>query len=312
LLPFGCAAVVKPTNAIFLKQCGHLIWGRFAAQREQAPSPQKLFSLKGLSMLALPWLHLALLSLGYALALVYGQLSWLAAISVGLLLIAGFAVRQQTVPVGRYLGHGLFIFLALALAMHWLPGFYNGRGINPHRLTDDAVPFSMYLNQDKPLIGFWLLLVCPWIVGRRSLRLSIYATAMALILSVVLALGGALLLGMISWAPKWPDQAWLWVANNLLLVTLVEEALFRGYIQGGLSRHFKHLPYGENLALLLASLVFGLAHMGAGWQWVLLASLAGVGYGLAYRFGGLGAAIATHFGLNLLHFGLFTYPMLAG
>ena len=25
-----------------------------------------------------------------------------------------------------------------------------------------------------------------------------------------------------------------------------------------------------------------------------------------------GAAIATHFGLNLLHFGLFTYPMLAG
>lgn len=263
-------------------------------------------------MLALPWLHLAFLSLGYALALVFGQLSWLAGISVGLLLIAGFAVRQQAVPVGRYLGHGLFIFLALALAMHWLPGFYNGRGINPQRFSDNSVPFTLYLNQDKPLIGFWLLLVCPWIVGRRSLRLSIYATALALILSVVLALGGAVLLGMISWAPKWPDHAWLWVANNLLLVTLVEEALFRGYIQGGLSRHFKHLPYGENLALLLASLVFGLAHLGAGWQWVLLASLAGVGYGLAYRFGGLGAAIATHFGLNLLHFGLFTYPMLAG
>ena len=45
---------------------------------------------------------------------------------------------------------------------------------------------------------------------------------------------------------------------------------------------------------------------------VLLAGLAGVGYGLAYRFGGLAAAIATHFGLNLLHFALFTYPMLAG
>jgi len=128
----------------------------------------------------------------------------------------------------------------------------------------------------------------------------------------VLALGGALLLDMISWAPKWPDQAWLWTLNNLLLVTLVEEALFRGYIQGGLTRYFKNLPYGENLALLLASLMFGLVHVGAGWQWVLLASLAGVGYGLAYRFGGLGAAIATHFGLNLLHFGLFTYPMLAG
>lgn len=263
-------------------------------------------------MPALPWLYLALLSIGYAIALIYGQLGWLAAISVALLLLAGFAVRQPKIQAGRYIGHGLFIVLALALAMHWLPGFYNGRGIDPQRFTEDAVPFSMYLNQDKPLIGFWLLLVCPWIVGRRSLRLSIYATALALTLSVVLALGGALLLGVISWAPKWPDHTWLWVLNNLLLVSLVEEALFRGYIQGGLSRRLKHLPYGENLALLLASLLFGLVHLGAGWQWVLLAGLAGVGYGLAYRFGGLGAAIATHFGLNLLHFGLFTYPMLAG
>ncbi|MDO8404462.1 MULTISPECIES: CPBP family intramembrane glutamic endopeptidase [unclassified Pseudomonas] len=263
-------------------------------------------------MLALPWTYLALLSLGYALALTYGHLGWLAGISVALLLVAGFAVRQQKIPIARFLGHGVFIILAVALAMHWLPGFYNGRGIDPHRITDDAAPFTMYLNQDKPLIGFWLLLVCPWIVGRRSLRLSVYATALALPLSAILALGGALLLGMISWAPKWPDQAGLWVLNNLLLVTLVEEALFRGYVQGGLSRHFKHLPYGENLALLLASLLFGVAHAGAGWQWVLLAGLAGVGYGLAYRFGGLGAAIATHFGLNLLHFALFTYPMLAG
>ncbi|MET0775246.1 MAG: CPBP family intramembrane glutamic endopeptidase [Pseudomonas mandelii] len=263
-------------------------------------------------MIALPWTYLALLSLGYTLALTYGHLGWLAGISVALLLVAGFAVRQQKLPIARYFGHGVFIILALALAMHWLPGFYNGRAIDPQRFTDDAVPFSMYLNQDKPLIGFWLLLVCPWIVGRRSLRLSVYATALALPLSVILALGGALLLGMIGWAPKWPDQTGLWVLNNLLLVTLVEEALFRGYVQGGLSRHLKHLPYGENLALLLASLLFGVAHAGAGWQWVLLAGLAGVGYGLAYRFGGLGAAIATHFGLNLLHFALFTYPMLAG
>lgn len=263
-------------------------------------------------MLALPWPHLTLLSLGYGMALAYGHLGWFATISVALLLIAGFSVRQQTLPLGRYLGHGLFIVLALALATHWLPGFYNGRVINPQRFTDNAVPFSMYLNLDKPLIGFWLLLVCPWIVGRRSPRLFLYATTLALILSAVLALGGALVLNVIDWAPKWPEQAWLWLLNNLLLVTLVEEALFRGYIQGGLSRCLGHLPYGENLALLLASLVFGLAHVGAGWQWVLLASLAGIGYGLAYRFGGLAAAIATHFGLNLLHFSLFTYPMLAG
>ncbi|MPR02524.1 CPBP family intramembrane metalloprotease [Pseudomonas sp. MAFF 212408] len=263
-------------------------------------------------MLALPWLYLMLLSMGYAVALTYGQLGMLAGVSVALLLIAWYAVRQQRNPWARYLGHGLFIVLALGLALHWLPGFYNGLGIAPQRFTPDSAPFSMYLNQDKPLIGFWLLLACPWLVAQRSLRLSIYVTALALTLTAITALGGAALLGIISWAPKWPAQAWLWVLNNLLLVTLVEEALFRGYIQGGLSRRFQHLPYGEHLAVLLASLLFGLAHVGAGGYWVLLAGIAGVGYGLAYRFGGLGAAIATHFGLNLLHFGLFTYPMLAG
>ena len=263
-------------------------------------------------MPALPWTFLTLLSLGYGLALVYGHLSWLATLSVLLLLIAGIAVRQREIRIAPYLGHALFLFMALALALHWLPGFYNGRVIAPQRFTDDAVRFAMYLNLDKPLIGFWLLLVCPWIVCRRSLRLCCYATALGLVLSSVLALGGALLLGLISWAPKWPDQAWLWLLNNLLLVTLVEEALFRGYIQGGLSRRFRHLAYGENLALLLASLLFALVHAGAGWQWVLLSGLAGLGYGLAYRFGGLAAAVATHFGLNLLHFALFTYPMLAG
>ncbi|VVP87561.1 hypothetical protein PS918_02901 [Pseudomonas fluorescens] len=263
-------------------------------------------------MLTLPWSYLALLSLGYGMALAYGRLGWLAALPVALLLIAGFAARQPKLPLGRYLGHALFIVLALALATHWLPGFYNARVIDPQRFTDDAVPFSLYLNLDKPLIGFWLLLACPWIIGRRSLRLFLPATALALTLSALLALGGALMLGVIAWAPKWPEHAVLWLLNNLLLVTLVEEALFRGYIQGGLSRRLGHLPHGDHLALLLASLLFGLAHLGAGWQWVLLASLAGIGYGLAYRFGGLAAAIATHFGLNLLHFGLFTYPMLAG
>ncbi|MCH4880723.1 CPBP family intramembrane metalloprotease [Pseudomonas sp. TMW22090] len=263
-------------------------------------------------MLVMPWPYLTLLTAGYVLALTYGQLSLQASIPITLLLLAGFAVQPQNHRYARYLGHSLFVLIAIALALHYLPGFHNAQVIEPQRFSDNAVPFSMYLNLDKPLLGFWLLLACPWLIAQRAFSPTLKTSAIALTLTAVATFTCAWLLGIIEWAPKWPDVARIWLLNNLLLVTLVEEALFRGYIQGGLSQRLKHLPYGEHLAVLLAATVFGLAHWGAGWQWVLLATLAGIGYGLAYRFGGLAAAIATHFGLNLLHFGLFTYPMLAG
>jgi membrane protease YdiL (CAAX protease family) len=262
-------------------------------------------------MLVMPWPYLTLLSAGYVLALTYGQITAQASLPIILLLLAGFAVHQQRIRFGRHLGHALFILLALTLALHWWPGFHNARMIDQERFTENAMPFSMNLNLDKPLIGFWLLLICPWIIGRHSWVQALKSGALTLSLTAIVTLGSAWLLGIVEWAPKWPPQAWLWINNNLLMVTLVEEALFRGYLQGGLSRRFQHLRYGEHVALLIVSLLFGLAHWGAGWQWILLATVAGIGYGLAYRFGGLAAAIATHFGINLLHFGLFTYPMLA-
>ena len=117
-------------------------------------------------MIALPWPYLALLTLGYGLALSYGQLGAQTLIALALLTVSGFAVVQNKSHLLRYAGHALFVLLALALALHWLPGFHNGRAITPTRLTPDAVPFSMYFNLDKPLIGFWLLLVCPWIAPR--------------------------------------------------------------------------------------------------------------------------------------------------
>jgi len=64
-------------------------------------------------------------------------------------------------------------------------------------------------------------------------------------------------------------------------------------------------------SLAAGAAIFGAAHLAAGWQWALLAGLAGLGYGLAYRRGGLGAAMLAHFLLNSLQFFLFTYPMRA-
>jgi membrane protease YdiL (CAAX protease family) len=260
-------------------------------------------------MSALRWTTLMLLSLGYAVALTYGQLSLPAAVTVGLLTMAGICVSHFNHRAVNTFGHLLFIALAIGLASHWLPGFLNARAIAAVRFSPDAAPFSMFLNLDKSLIGFWIVLACPWLIYRASVARSAAVTASTFVVTTCVCMATAATLGILAWTPKWPEQSGIWIFNNLLLVTLTEELLFRGYIQGGLARLFKRLPYHDVLAIALASVVFGLAHLGAGWQWVLLAGTAGIGYGVAYRLGGLTAAVLTHFGLNLVHFSLFTYPM---
>ncbi|KVE28392.1 CAAX protease [Burkholderia singularis] len=251
-------------------------------------------------------------ALAYAGALATGMLAPVALAPIALLMAAAYAVApERSLPV-RYAGHALFAVLAVALMLHWLPGFHNPRVIDPVRFTPDAVPFSMYLNLDKPLVGFWLLWVLPWLRSdercARTWRVGIGAAVATSAACLVFALG----VGLVGWSPKWPTSGWLWFANNLLLVCFAEEALFRGYLQGGLSRLLANRVRGGHVwALAIAALLFGAAHAAGGWQWIVLSATAGVGYGLAYRAGGLRAAILAHIGLNVVHFGLFTYPMLA-
>ncbi|GAA4330514.1 CPBP family intramembrane metalloprotease [Pigmentiphaga soli] len=252
------------------------------------------------------WTALALFAAGYALALLHGRLLAPSLAAFGLLALAGACVRQRPAAV-RIAGHAIFLCAALALALHLLPGFGNALVIDHAILAPGSAPYSMYLNLDKPLIALWLLWACPWIAPPCSAAAAGRAILRAAPATVAVCLGCAVAAGLVDWSPKWPPQAWIWMGANLLQVCVAEEALFRGYVQGGLDRHGSTL---SRAALPLSALLFGLAHAGAGWPWMALAALAGLGYGLAYRQGGLLAAIAAHFLLNLAHFGLFSYPML--
>ncbi|RMO81676.1 CPBP family intramembrane glutamic endopeptidase [Pseudomonas syringae group genomosp. 3] len=257
------------------------------------------------------WMVLFLLSTGYALALSYGSIAPSAALSIGLLLVAWLCVALPSDKYIRFFGHVLFVVTGLALAFHLAPGFNNAQVIEATRFSADAQVFSMYLNLDKPLIGFWLILACPWIMPKVDIAHSLKVGVLALIVTSAFCMTAAVVLNVVGWTPKWPAQGLIWLFNNLLLVTLAEELFFRAYLQGGLQRLFKDSRFATALSVTLAAGLFGLAHAGAGWEWMVLASMAGVGYGIAFRSGGLPAAVISHFGLNLVHFGLFTYPMLA-
>jgi membrane protease YdiL (CAAX protease family) len=207
--------------------------------------------------------------------------------------------------------HIVFIVLSLLLFLHKLPGFHNLLVFDRIKFSPDAAPFNMYLNLDKPFIGLILFTFFGsiWYAHRPNVKTLFKAIGLPLLVISVLCLGTALLLHFIKWDPKVPPRAWLWALNNLLLVAVCEEALFRGYLQGTLGKQiFKEKsPY---LPLFITALLFGVSHTTGGPPLMLLAFIAGSGYGWAYYKGGILASILMHFIFNALHFFMFTYPML--
>jgi membrane protease YdiL (CAAX protease family) len=99
--------------------------------------------------------------------------------------------------------------------------------------------------------------------------------------------------------------------NNLLITCVTEEAFFRGFLLAGLARGMAGRRYGVAVAVVVSTVLFGLAHAPGGPLLVVFATLAGLGYAAAYlRSGRIEGAILTHFALNAVHFVAFTYPSL--
>lgn len=259
------------------------------------------------------WAWLGLLGAAAVAGLLTGivlpsGIGWLALLNLAL-----FAFRRPTLPLWARIGLAAVVAaLALGLMIHWLPGFNNPRVLYAVTFSPDAVPFTLFLNFDKTAAG---LVLIGWTQDRitraadwgRMLR-GLWPTALATV-AVVLAL--SIQLGYVRLDPKVPAETGLWLAVNLLFTCMAEEAAFRGFVQGQLQRLLPYVPGGMWLAIILAAGLFGLAHAAGGPTYVTLAAVAGVGYGWIYhRTQRIEASILAHFGLNVLHFFLFTYPAL--
>jgi membrane protease YdiL (CAAX protease family) len=111
-----------------------------------------------------------------------------------------------------------------------------------------------------------------------------------------LGIGLGMLLNFIHFHPRVPSPLAVvsGILITLLLIAVPEEMFFRGVLQNLLETRFS-----KTTALLLASLLFGLSHFhkGApfGWKYILIATMAGVFYGRAWRAQRqLLASIITH------------------
>jgi membrane protease YdiL (CAAX protease family) len=224
-----------------------------------------------------------------------------------------WALTQKNLglPVKSLLFPVVFL-LSIGLLIHRLPGFANPKIISSLRLSDDALPYDKYLNFDSALIGLFIL-------GFGHQRLDSASRWWAMLkkmtlitpLTWLIVMCLSLLLGYVQWQPKWTTIFFLWAWGNLLFTCIVEESFFRGFIQKYLMQGLSKTRYGDALAIAIAAVLFGLKHYWGGSKYILLATVAGVGYGWAYlHTRRIEASILTHFSLNSLHFLLFTYPAL--
>jgi membrane protease YdiL (CAAX protease family) len=255
-----------------------------------------------------PWLLLFIMAMAWGL--VGGVLEPLAIGALVALVLAAYGCASAAHAWLRLLCGLLAGVLALALAMHKLPGFHNPLLIDRVLLSEGAAPYTQYANFDKGAVGLILLAVlCRRVASWAELGQVLRRTAPVLAVTLLVTLGFAVAAGVIGIDLKLPQQTLMFLALNLLVTVVAEEAFFRGLLQARLAMALARFPWGSWLAVAVSALLFGAAHLGGGLRYGILATIAGLGYGWAYqRTQRIEAAILVHIALNAVHFIGFTYP----
>ncbi|XVN41184.1 MAG: CPBP family intramembrane glutamic endopeptidase [Rickettsia endosymbiont of Argas persicus] len=206
----------------------------------------------------------------------------------------------------------LFILISVCFAVfafHKVPGFFNVMAINKLQLSDLSIPFSMYLNFDKVMPALIIFTMSDLFILEKSksdgiVKYTLFPLLSCIAIVIILALTS----GYALFEPKLPDILPIWMINNFFFICFSKEVFFRGFIQ----RTLKNLlPKQQILALVIASLIFGATHFQGGLTYIALSCICGFFYGYAYyKTNKILCSMTVHFGLNLSHLLLFTYPAL--
>lgn len=264
-------------------------------------------------MVLLPWMAVAAGAL--VSGLIAAVLSPLAVLELALFCLVAYLAAQPAATARRNLR---FLFgivaaiLALALALHKLPGFNNPILLFQLRLSADSAPFTQYANFDKGAAGLVLLaFMCGRASSAADWRKLLRQTWPIALIAVIAVLGLASAIGYVKPDFKISQASALFLSTNLFFTVVAEEAFFRGLLQDRLALSLARFRYGPLLAVACSALLFGTAHAAGGSAYVLLATVAGLAYAYAYYVTQrIEAAIIVHFAVNTVHFIGFTYPHL--
>lgn len=259
------------------------------------------------------WGWCAGLVLACGAGLAGGILDWRAPLAIGVFGALAWGAHTARGTWTRGLLLVLTGVAALALAMHRIPGFHNPVILAGYRFSADALPFTLYANFDKAVVGIVLVGVfCERIASWDDWTALLRRIGPVVVSALAVVLGLGWLLGQVRPDFKWTGHSAWFLASNLLITCVAEEAFFRGFLLQKMAAALRGWRGGTAIAVLATSLLFGLAHLGGGVLLALLATLAGLHYAAAYLLSQrVEGAILTHFALNAVHVVAFTYPALA-
>ncbi|WP_250311072.1 CPBP family intramembrane glutamic endopeptidase [Rickettsia endosymbiont of Oedothorax gibbosus] len=247
------------------------------------------------------------LSISLVLSFVSNIANLFAILAILLFFYLVFSYHKSSTKL-KYVLWSLVFILGLMLELHLIPGFDNLLVLDKIQFTPDALPFTLYLNLDKTIVGLIIIgltLDLASTCSELKILLLQVSYRLPIILLVIIVLSIAF--EYIKFAPKIPQNLWIWVINNLFFTCVAEEGLFRGFFQESLSQ-LKY-KYSKDITILIPALFFGVMHYPGGLKYVILATVAGALYGWIYKVTKrIEASILVHFMLNLTHILLFTYP----
>jgi membrane protease YdiL (CAAX protease family) len=274
--------VVTATLLILLPMLFAALWPeRFAALGRGMPGPVRI-ALPGL--LGLPY---ALVAEAFKI-FHWGWLAVYALLPVAIAFVLGQARAADKRLRGNWRDFAILAVLGVAVDLRWFePAWPHGLTALGKMLLLDAGIYGFLAVRQLDGVGFDLRMKARdvWVGVREFL---IYA-------AIAIPLG--FWLGFLHVHSGWPDplRALAAFVFTFLFIAIPEELFFRGWLQNLLERRM-----GRIGSLVVTAVIFGLAHWNKrttsfNWRYVVIAAVAGVFYGRAWRADRrVGASALTH------------------